>query len=236
MEIFPAIDLQDSQVVSLTQGDFGRKEIYAADPCLIARQFIDAGAKNLHMVDLDGAKRGEPTNFDAIRAIVEQGGLFVEIGGGIRDEARICQYLELGVGRVILGTIAVEDFAFTCDMIKKYGDKIAVGVDALNGKVATRAWLDNTDVESVPFCQKLCDAGVSTIIYTDIAKDGAMQGTNLAVYQELEEKLSCDIIASGGISSMEDIHGLLEIGVYGAILGKAIYIGALNLKEVISLC
>ncbi|MDL2233870.1 1-(5-phosphoribosyl)-5-[(5-phosphoribosylamino)methylideneamino]imidazole-4-carboxamide isomerase [Ruminococcaceae bacterium OttesenSCG-928-L11] len=236
MEIFPSIDLQDGQVVRLTHGDFDKMDVYSDNPLEIARQFREQGGRNLHVVDLDGAKRGEPTNFDVIREIALHSGLFVEVGGGIRDEARIRQYLDLGVGRVILGTVAVEDYAFTCDMIRQYGKQIAVGVDARDGKIAVRGWLDTTSVDAVEFCKRLDGDGVSTIIYTDIAKDGAMQGTNLDIYNLLRKELGCDVTASGGISSLEELEMLREMGLYGAILGKSLYTGALSLKDVMKLC
>jgi phosphoribosylformimino-5-aminoimidazole carboxamide ribotide isomerase len=236
MQLFPSIDLRGGQVVRLTQGDFDRMDVYSDHPADIAREFREAGAQNLHVVDLDGAKTGEMVNLPAIREILAAGNPFIEVGGGIRDEARICRYLELGVARVILGTVAVDDFDFTAAMIKKYGDKIAVGVDAKDGNVAVRGWLNKTDVDALEFCQRLCDAGISTIIYTDISKDGAMAGTNLELYQILQNKLSCDITASGGISSLEELKILRDMGLYAAILGKSLYTGAIDLKEAVRLC
>ena len=236
MEIFPAIDLNGGKVVRLTQGDYDRVEIYSSNPAEIAADFLAQGARNLHVVDLDGARDGELTNLPAIRKIAKTNGLFIEVGGGIRDEERINRYLELGVGRVILGTVAIENPDFTHEMAKKYGSKIAVGVDARDGKVATRGWRETTDVDSMDFCRELEAAGVQTIIYTDISRDGAMQGTNLYAYKQLKSQVSLEIVASGGISSLADIAGLLDIGVEAAILGKALYIGALNLKEVLRLC
>ena len=236
MELFPAIDLRGGQVVRLTHGDFARMDVYSDNPLAIAQQFHAAGAKNLHVVDLDGAKDGAPVNFEAVRLIAEQSGLFVEIGGGIRDEKRIQSYLDLGVGRVILGTVALEDFDFTQKMIATYGPKIAVGVDAKDGQVAVRGWLESSGTDSIAFCERLCAAGVDTIIYTDIAKDGAMQGTNIDVYRLLSQKVTCNIMASGGISDLHEIEILRDMGLYGAILGKALYIGKLDLKEALALC
>jgi len=236
MEIFPAIDIRKGQVVRLTQGDFDRMEVYAQQPSKIAEQFKEDGATNLHVVDLDGAKDGELSNFRAIKEIIDVGGLFVEVGGGIRDEARIRQYLNLGVGRVILGTIVVEDFEFTSKMIEKYGDKIAIGIDALKGKVAVRGWKDRTSVDAFELCEMLADKGAKTIIYTDIAKDGAMSGTNMQAYEEMQKSIKCNIIASGGVSSLEEVQELDRLGVSGVILGKALYTGVLNLKEVIRQC
>ena len=236
MELFPAIDLRGGQVVRLTHGDFARMDVYSDNPLAIAKQFHAAGAKNLHVVDLDGAKDGAPVNFEAVQLIAEQSGLFVEIGGGIRDEKRIQAYLDLGVGRVILGTVALEDFDFTQKMIATYGPKIAVGVDAKDGQVAVRGWLESSGTDSIAFCEQLCAAGVDTIIYTDIAKDGAMQGTNIDVYRLLSQKVTCNIMASGGISDLHEIEILRDMGLYGAILGKALYIGKLDLKEALALC
>jgi phosphoribosylformimino-5-aminoimidazole carboxamide ribotide isomerase len=236
MQIFPAIDVKNGEVVRLTQGDYDRVEVYAKSPAEIAVKFRDKGAKNLHMVDLDGARDGVIVNYDAIKKAVGQSGLAVQIGGGIRDEERIKQYLEIGVKRVILGTIAVEDFAFVERMTAKYGSSIAVGVDARDGKVAVKGWRELTDVDSVSFCKKLERAGVKTIIYTDISKDGMGTGTNLDIYRRLAGETRCDIIASGGISYLDELKTLTEIGTYGAIVGKAIYTGALKLEEVLTLC
>ncbi|MCL2057404.1 MAG: 1-(5-phosphoribosyl)-5-[(5-phosphoribosylamino)methylideneamino]imidazole-4-carboxamide isomerase [Oscillospiraceae bacterium] len=236
MEIFPAIDLVGGNVVRLTHGDYNRQKTYSENPAQVAEGFIEAGAKNLHVVDLDAAKTGQVTNLPAIRSVVDAGGLYIEVGGGIRDEKRICGYLELGVKRVILGTVAIDDFSFTAAMIRKYGDKIAVGVDAKDGMVAVRGWLDKTQTDAIEFCKKLCDAGVQTIIYTDISRDGAMRGANLELYKTLSDTISCDIMASGGVSTMADVRELKAMGIYGAILGKALYEGALNLREVLELC
>ena len=236
MEIFPAIDIRNGKVVRLTQGDYDRMEIYAENPKDIAAQFQSQGAKNLHVVDLDGAKDGALSNFDSIKAIIDAGGLFVEVGGGIRDEARIRKYLGIGVGRVILGTVVIDDFDFTCEMLKKYGERIAIGIDALHGKVAVRGWLDQTDTDALDLCKKLSDAGAKTIIYTDISKDGAMEGTNMEAYRIMQATLSCGIIASGGVSSMNELAELKKIGVHGVILGKALYVNTLHLKEVIDAC
>ena len=179
MQLFPAIDLRGGQVVRLTQGDYDRMTVYGQDPCAQARSFVAAGAKNLHVVDLDGAKDGTLSNYDTIAALAKQGGLYIEVGGGIRTEERIEKYLSLGVGRCILGSVAVTDFAFTARMLQKYGDKIAVGVDAKDGYVAIHGWKEISAEPGVAFCKRLAQAGCTAIIYTDIACDGAMQGTNL---------------------------------------------------------
>ena len=235
MEIFPAIDLRNSQVVRLTQGDYNRMDVYSSNPAEIAQQFKQKGATNLHVVDLDGAKDGKLVNFDTIRSIVEQGGLFVEVGGGIRDEQRIQQYLSLGVNRVILGTVAITNFPFLQQMVEKYKEKIAVGVDVRDGYVAINGWKEITDTKSVDFCQKLADIGVKTVIYTDISKDGQLSGTNLEIYQELSQIKGLDIVASGGISYEKEIVQLKKMNLYAAIVGKAIYTDTLQLDRVIQL-
>ncbi len=236
MKLFPAIDLLGAQVVRLTQGDFNRKETYSQNPAETAAEFARKGAKNLHVVDLDGARDGTTANFGAIRGIVQSTGLFLQVGGGIRDQQRIDRYLELGVNRVILGTVAVEDFSFLSKMVATYGDKIAVGVDAKDGLIAVKGWKEVTGVDALEFCNKLDGAGVATIIYTDISRDGAMQGTNLEVYRTLSGQVNCNIVASGGISGAQELITLSQMGIYGAILGKALYTGALDLQEVLALC
>ena len=233
MQIFPAIDLSGGKVVRLYQGDYEKMTVYGADPCAVARDFMAAGAKYLHVVDLDGAKDGTLANFESISALAKQGGLYIEVGGGIRTEERIAKYLDLGVGRCILGTIAVKDFDFTRRMARKYGDKIAVGVDARDGYVAVSGWLETSKEKGVDFCRRLYDAGVQTVIYTDISRDGAEQGTNLALYRELAQIEGLNITASGGVSSIAELKELQAIGTHAAILGKALYTGRLELKEVI---
>jgi len=233
MQIFPAIDLSGGQVVRLYQGDYDQMTVYGSDPCAVAREFVAAGAKYLHVVDLDGAKDGTLANFESISAIAKQGGLYIEVGGGIRTEERIQQYLDLGVGRCILGTIAVKDFDFTARMARKYGDKIAVGVDARDGYVAINGWKELSDETGIEFCKRLRDAGIKTVIYTDISRDGAEKGTNLELYRELASIEGLNITASGGVSSLEELRELQAIGTHAAILGKALYTGRLDLKTVI---
>lgn len=233
MQIFPAIDLRGGQVVRLYQGDYDKMTVYGQDPCAVARDFIAAGAKYLHVVDLDGAKDGTLANFETISAIAKQGGLYIEVGGGIRTEKRIRQYLDLGVGRCILGTIAVKDFGFTARMAEKYGEKIAVGVDARDGYVAINGWKELSDERGVDFCRRLVNAGVTTVIYTDISRDGAEQGTNLDLYRDLAEIKGLQVTASGGVSSLEELEELKRIGTHAAILGKALYTGRLDLETVI---
>lgn len=233
MQIFPAIDLRGGQVVRLFQGDYDQETVYGSDPAAQARAFLDAGARFLHVVDLDGARDGTAANFDSIAAIARQGGLYMEVGGGIRTEERVRQYLELGVGRCILGTVAVKDFDFTARMARTYGERIAVGVDARDGYVAVNGWKELSREKGVDFCRRLRDAGVTTVIYTDISRDGAGRGTNLELYEELVKIEGLDVTASGGVSSLEELRELERMGVRAAILGKALYTGRLDLKTVI---
>ena len=236
MKLFPAIDLRSGQVVRLTQGDYDRMTVYGADPCAQARAFLSAGAKYLHVVDLDGAKDGTLSNYGTIAALAEQGGLFIEVGGGIRTEERIETYLSLGVGRCILGSVAVTDFDFTARMLQKYGEKIAVGVDAKDGYVAIHGWKEVSAEKGVDFCKRLADAGCRAIIYTDIACDGAMQGTNLTLYRQLQAEVpGVEFTASGGIASEAELLELEQMGLAAAILGKSLYTGALDLKRCVEL-
>lgn len=234
MKIFPAIDLRDGKAVRLFQGDYDQMTVYSEDPVDIARSFKAKGAEHLHLVDLDGAKDGKLVNFDTIKAIVEQVDMYVEVGGGIRDEERIKQYLDLGVGRVILGTIAIKDPAFLEKMVAQYGERIAVGVDARDGFVAINGWKEITDKESFEFCTYLRDIGVKTVIYTDISRDGSLQGTNIEAYKKLRQIEGLEITASGGISFEEEITTLKDI-TDAAILGKAIYSGVLDLERAVQL-
>ena len=234
MKIFPAIDLRDGKAVRLFQGDYDQMTVYNENPVEIAKSFKAKGADCLHLVDLDGAKDGKLVNFDTIKAIVEQVDMYVEVGGGIRDEERIKQYLDLGVGRVILGTIAIKDPEFLEEMVAKYGEKIAVGVDARDGFVAINGWKEITDKESFEFCSYLRDIGVKTVIYTDISRDGSLQGTNIEAYKKLRQIEGLEITASGGISFEEEITTLKDI-TDAAILGKAIYSGVLDLERAVQL-
>lgn len=231
MHLFPAIDIIGGKAVRLFQGDYNKQETFGDDPAAFARGFEEAGASHLHLVDLDGAKEGGPRNFDTVRAILAQTALFAELGGGIRDEATVEQCFAAGIGRVILGTAALRDPTFTRAMARKYGEKIAVGVDAREGKVAIEGWLKTSDTDSLTFCKEMRDSGVKYIIYTDISKDGAGTGTNLEVYETLSQIDGLNITASGGVSSLEDIRALREMGLYAAILGKALYTGKLDLAE-----
>ena len=231
MKIFPAIDIINGKVVRLTKGDFSKVETYASEPYDIAKSFLDDGAKCLHIVDLDGAKSGEISNYDKIKKIASLGFDEIEVGSGIRSEEKIEKYLSAGVDRVILGTVAITNFDFVKQMVSKYGDKISVGIDAKNGLVATHGWQEVSAVDALELCVKCQDAGVKTIIYTDIDTDGAMRGTNLEAFKKLKDNLSLNIIASGGVTNYDDIEKLRDLSVYGAIIGKAIYFKAIDLKE-----
>lgn len=231
MNIFPAIDLRGGKAVRLLKGDYDKMTVYSDSPESVAADFKKDGAKYLHMVDLDGAKSGDTPNYEIIKKIASESGLLVEVGGGIRNEETVKKYIDAGVFRVILGTAAVENPDFAADMAKKYGDKIAVGVDISDGYVAIHGWTEKSGETCFEFCKKLEDMGVKTIICTDISKDGALSGTNLELYRELSEKVNMNIVASGGVTGMDDIRGLCKIGVYGAILGKALYTGNIKLEN-----
>ncbi len=231
MNIFPAIDLIDGKAVRLFKGDYDQKTVYSDSPLDVAKSFEKAGAEFLHIVDLDGAKEGTSPNFEVIKEIIKNTSLKVEVGGGIRTEEIIKKYIDIGVMRVILGTVAVKNPEFAKNMIKKYGDKIAVGIDILNGYVAIHGWTEVSKVTCDEIFKEFQDYGVKTVICTDISKDGAMQGTNLELYSHLKQSFSMDIVASGGVSDIENIKALAKIGVYGAIVGKALYVGSVDLKE-----
>ncbi|MBN1468963.1 MAG: 1-(5-phosphoribosyl)-5-[(5-phosphoribosylamino)methylideneamino]imidazole-4-carboxamide isomerase [Fusobacteriaceae bacterium] len=231
MIIFPAIDLLNEQCVRLKQGDYNQKEVFNSNPVEQAKSFEEQGAKFLHLIDLDGAKEGSQKNFEVIRKIREAINIPIQVGGGIRNEERIIKLLELGVDRVILGTIAIKNRDFLKEMLSKYGEKIVVSVDAKEGKVATDGWLEDSGIDSIEFVKELIELGLKTLVYTDISKDGMMEGTNLDIYKKINE-LEIDLIASGGVSRMYDIEELLKMNTYGAIVGKAIYAGALSLKDI----
>jgi phosphoribosylformimino-5-aminoimidazole carboxamide ribotide isomerase len=236
MHLFPAIDLIQGQAVRLFKGDYTQKTVYSDTPVQVAASFKAAGAAYIHLVDLEGAKSGGTPNFETIRAILEQSGLQGEIGGGIRDEATVRKYLDAGAMRVILGTAAITQPGFLRDMVKKYGERIAVGVDIKDGFVAIHGWTELSEKSCFQFCGELEDLGVRTVICTDISKDGVLGGTNTGLYRELTERYSMDFVASGGVSSLEDVEKLQEMGLYGAILGKALYTGALDLRQALALC
>ena len=231
MYIYPAIDLRDGKVVRLTKGDYNAMTVYNDDPVAVAKSFYEAGATCLHVVDLDGAKEGKAQNAAVIGKIAAEVPMFIEVGGGIRTEEQIIAYQSQGIKRVILGTVAVRDYGFVERMTEKYGDLIAVGVDAIDGKVAVSGWLETTEISDVEFLKKLYATGVKTVIYTDISKDGMLSGTNIEQYRAATGEGFPNIIASGGVSSLEELAVLSELGVYGAIIGKALYTGTLALKD-----
>jgi len=235
MELFPAIDLIGGCAVRLVKGDYAQKTVYSDNPAEVAKSFAAAGAKYLHVVDLEGAKDGGTPNLETIQNIVENGGLLVEVGGGIRSEEVIKKYLDAGVFRVILGTAAVQNPVFLEEMVQKYGEKIAVGVDIKDGMVAIKGWTEVSQESCFDFCEKLQRIGVRTIICTDISKDGLLSGTNLELYKELSEKFFVDIVASGGVTTLDDVKKLADMGMYGAILGKALYTGNIDLKAAVEL-
>ncbi len=232
MYLFPAIDLYEGKAVRLYKGDYNQLTVYNDDPTAVAKDFAAAGAKYIHIVDLEGAKSGTTPNLDTVIRIKEQSGLFCEIGGGVRNMAVVKTYMDAGLDRVILGTAAVENPDFVREAVAVYSERIAVGVDLKDGYVAVKGWTEKSALDAVTFCRQMQDMGVKTLIVTDISKDGAMQGTNHDLYQQLQEQFpTLQIVASGGVSSMEDVTRLAQTGLYGAIIGKAYYIGAINLKE-----
>ncbi len=233
MKIFPAIDLYDGKAVRLYKGDYNQMTVYSNEPLEVAKKFQSLGATHLHLVDLEGAKNGYPGNLDVIRKIVDETDLFTEVGGGIRTIETAKAYIESGVDRIILGTAAVENEEFLKEAIALFGDKVAVGVDLKDGFVAIKGWTEKSALSAQDFLSKMESLGVKTVICTDISRDGAMQGSNNELYKELSEKYSIDLIASGGVSDIDDIKTLTEMGLYGAIIGKAYYIGAIDLKEAI---
>ena len=235
MKIFPAIDIIDGKVVRLCKGDYSSAKNYALTPLEAAEQFYGQGATNLHVVDLDGAKSGRADNAKTIEEIVSKCGMFVEVGGGIRTFDQIKKYLDCGVGRVILGTVAVRNFDFVKNAIAKFGAAVCVGVDALNGKVAVSGWEEVTEVNSLDFCKQLKNIGVENVIYTDISKDGLLKGTNLEIYEVLCQTEYPKITASGGISDIKEVEKLKNMGIYGAILGKALYEDKIDLSSAIKI-
>ncbi len=233
MNIFPAIDLYGGKAVRLYKGDYAQMTVYNDDPVAVAKDFQKQGATHIHVVDLEGAEKGTPVHLPVVEKIVRQTGLFLEVGGGIRSMERVEGYLSVGASRVILGTAAVEDEAFLKAALAKYGDKIAVGADIAEGKIAIRGWKEKSRYSTEEFFEKMQGLGVKTIICTDVSKDGAMKGTNLELYRRITETYDIDLVASGGVSSLNDVRALNEMGVYGTIIGKAYYIGAINLAEAI---
>ena len=231
MLIFPAIDLYDGKAVRLYKGDYAQMTVYSENPPEIAEAFYHAGADCLHLVDLEGAKTGETPNLETISRIRKSAPLFIEVGGGVRSMEVVERYLNAGIDRVILGTAAVTDPVFLRGAVETYKEKIAVGVDIRDGKVAIRGWTEKSELDAFDFCRELQSLGVQTVICTDISRDGAMQGTNRALYGELSKAFSLNLVASGGVSSVDDIRALRALDLYGAIIGKAYYTGAIDLRE-----
>ena len=235
MVIIPAIDLYNKKVVRLLKGDYAKMTVYSDNPAGEAEKIAAAGAKFLHVVDLEGARNGKTDNFDTVSAIVRASGMEVEIGGGIRDMETIRRYLDAGVARVILGTKAVTDEAFLKEALAEFGDAVEVGVDAKDGKVAVSGWTQVLDVGMMDFIRHLGEIGVRHVICTDISRDGAMKGTNRALYRDLQALGGPEITASGGISTYDDIRALREMHVFGAIIGKAMYTGDIDIKKAIAI-
>lgn len=233
MDIYPAIDLYGGKAVRLYKGDYAQMTVYSSCPADVARDFAAAGASHIHLVDLEGAKTGVPANPAVIRSILEAAPLFAEVGGGIRTMDAVEGYLSIGVNRVILGTAAVSDPAFLEAALSRYGDKIAVGVDLKDGYVAIKGWTETSALTADAFLARMQALGVKTVICTDISRDGAMQGTNRGLYRQLSEQFDIQLIASGGVSSLEDVAALKAMGLYGAIIGKAYYTGAIDLKQAV---
>ena len=233
MLIFPAIDLYGGKAVRLLHGDYDKMTVYSDDPPSLAKDFATKGATCLHLVDLEGARDGTTPNLETIKKIIADSGLFTEVGGGIRSMETVEKYLSAGIDRVILGTAAVKDREFLLKALSKYGERIAVGIDIKDGKVAIKGWTETADVTAEEFFADMEKIGVKTIICTDISKDGAMQGANHDLYLALSEKFSVNIIASGGVSSIEDVSRLRKMNMHGAIIGKAYYVGAIDLAEAI---
>ncbi|MBR1810821.1 MAG: 1-(5-phosphoribosyl)-5-[Clostridia bacterium] len=232
MILFPATDIIGGKAVRLVKGDYAQMTVYG-DPLAFAQRFQSDGAQWLHAVDLEGARDGGTPNFDTVKRIVENTSLKVEIGGGIRDMNTVEKYISAGVARVVIGTAAVTDPAFLAQAIRAFGEKIAVGADIRDGNVSIKGWLEDSGVSCDDFFARLEAAGVKTVICTDISKDGLLAGTNIELYKDLSSKFSIDITASGGISTLGDVKTLSEMRLYGAILGKALYTGNIDLKDVI---
>ena len=237
MIIFPAIDIKDKKCVRLTQGDFDKVNVYGEDPSLMAKKWAGYGAEFIHVVNLNGSRDEVGINDETLAKVAKSVDVPIQVGGGIRDEKRVKELLDLGINRVIVGTMAIENKELLKELIEKYkAEKIVVSIDAKNGKVATHGWEKVSDIDSVDLCKELEQIGVKTIVYTDISKDGMLEGPNFDIYKELSQKTSLDIIASGGVTSIDDVKRLLDMNMYGAIIGKALYDNRIDLKEVLDLC
>ena len=236
MIIYPAIDLYEKKAVRLKRGDYEQMTVYSNDPLSVAKEFKDAGATAMHIIDLEGARNGEPANFEMIGRIASSSGLFIQVGGGIRTPETIEKYLSMGVGRVILGTAAVSVPGFLQEMVNNFGEAIAVAVDMKDGMVAIKGWTEVSNQDAIGFCDTALRIGVQTLICTDISKDGMQSGTNIDLYRVLRERLSINLIASGGVSSLNEIKTLSKLQIDGAIIGKSLYTGDINLSEVLKEC
>ena len=236
MILFPAIDILSRKAVRLYKGDYNQVTVYSDKPWEFAEDFVRRGCSAIHIVDLDGARSGETINIETVKKISEVKGLYSEIGGGIRNMETVEKYLEAGVSRVILGTAALQNPVFLKEAVKKYGSEIAVGVDLKDGKVAVKGWLETSEKDGIEFLKELEKIGVESVIVTDISRDGAMKGTNLELYERIKNEVSLKVTASGGVSSMEDIKALKALDIYGAIIGKAYYTGAIKLEEALEVC
>ena len=235
MIIYPAIDLYEGKAVRLIRGDYAQMTVYSDNPVETAMGFKNCGATAIHVVDLEGARDGKPANFDIIQKIVAETGLLIQVGGGIRTAETIEKYIGAGVTRVILGTAAVSKPGFLQEMVDVYADAIAAGVDIKDGLVAIKGWTEVSDVDAHSFCNTAQELGVQTIICTDISKDGILAGTNMELYEILQEKLAINIIASGGVSTLDDVRALTKLNIHGAIIGKALYTGDINLSDAIKI-
>ena len=233
MLIFPAIDLYEGRAVRLYKGDYAKMTVYSEDPAAVARDFAAQGVRQMHTVDLEGARDGGTPNLGIIERIAKETGLFVECGGGLRDMAAIDRAFAAGVGRVILGTAAVSDERLLAESVQKYGEKIAVGADLRDGRVAIKGWREDSGLTAEDFLRRIETLGVRTVICTDISRDGAMRGANAELYERLQREFGLDLIASGGVSSMEDVARLRALGLYGAIIGKAYYTGDISLRAAV---
>ena len=231
MLIFPAIDILGGKAVRLLKGDYNKATVYNDDPYSVAMDFVEAGCNTIHIVDLDGAREGSAVNMDIVRSIARIPGILSEIGGGIRNMDTVCRYLDAGISRVILGTAALEDPQFLDSAVERFGSRIAVGVDLKDGRVAVRGWLETSARDGLDFIRELESRGVGTVIVTDISRDGAMKGTNLELYRTITSGCTMDVSASGGVSTLDDLRNLKDAGLYGAIIGKAYYTGAIRLED-----
>ncbi|TVQ12092.1 MAG: 1-(5-phosphoribosyl)-5-[(5-phosphoribosylamino)methylideneamino]imidazole-4-carboxamide isomerase [Leptolyngbya sp. DLM2.Bin27] len=236
MEVIPAIDLIDGRCVRLYQGDYAQTEVFNDNPVEVARQWADEGATRLHLVDLDGAKSGKPENWQAIEAIARAVNIPIEVGGGLRDRARVTDLFSLGVRYAILGTAAVNNPDLVSDLAGEFPGQIIVGIDARNGKVATEGWLETSEVDAIALAQQMQQRGAAAVIYTDIQRDGTLQGPNLAALRAMAEAVTMPVIASGGVGALRDLLSLLPLeaqGVEGVIVGRALYTGDVSLKEAV---